>query len=192
MVGSGAPAPSRSAAPLGGGRRLAAREVEPFIERQAARHGLDPRLVQAVIRAESDYDRWALSVKGAAGLMQLMPETARAYAVDDPYDPEANIAAGTAYLKRLVDEFDGSLELALAAYNAGAEAVRRYGGIPPYGETLAYVSRVLSNYRPGVPANLATPYSGGRPTEASGSRSIHLYRDAMGRLVMTTSPPGRH
>jgi transglycosylase-like protein with SLT domain len=112
-----------------------------IIDRFAAEHGVNPRLVRAVIQAESAYEERALSRKGAMGLMQLMPETARQYAVADPYEPSSNIEAGIKHLKGLLERFD--LPLALAAYNAGEATVRRYGGIPPYRETRDYVSRVL-------------------------------------------------
>ena len=107
----------------------------------AAREGVDPRLIHAVIAVESAYRPTARSAKGAMGLMQLMPETARQYAVADPYDPAANIEAGTRHLRYLLDRFE--LSLALAAYNAGETAVSTHEGIPPYPETRAYVARVL-------------------------------------------------
>jgi hypothetical protein len=111
------------------------------IEAAAARHGVDARLVRAVIQVESAYKRNARSRKGAIGLMQLMPETARKYRVRNPYDPAANIEAGVAYLSSLLARFPK--ELALAAYNAGEAAVQRFGGVPPYAETRQYVSRIL-------------------------------------------------
>lgn len=117
-----------------------------IVARASAEHGVDPRLVHAVIRVESAYNRGARSTKGAMGLMQLMPATARQYAVDDPYDPESNIQAGTRHLRSLLDRFD--LSVALAAYNAGQAAVERYGGIPPYRETREYVTRVLALTQP--------------------------------------------
>lgn len=112
-----------------------------LIDRASARAGVDPRLVRAMIQVESAYQPRARSVKGAMGLMQLMPETARRYAVSNPYDPVANIDAGTRHLKSLLDRFEVSL--ALAAYNAGEAAVERFGGIPPYPETRSYVRQVL-------------------------------------------------
>lgn len=121
-----------------------ARSGVPFgtmIEAMAARHGVDPRLVKAVVQVESAYRPDARSPKGAMGLMQLMPETARRYALRNPYDPESNLDAGVRHLRSLLDRFD--LSLALAAYNAGEGAVRRFGGIPPYRETRDYVSRIL-------------------------------------------------
>lgn len=111
-----------------------------MIDTLAAEHGVDATLVRAVIKVESGYQQRARSRKGAIGLMQLMPETARLYAVADPYDPRSNIEAGIKYLKSLLERFE--LPLALAAYNAGEAAVRRFGGIPPYAETREYVSRI--------------------------------------------------
>jgi soluble lytic murein transglycosylase-like protein len=111
----------------------------------AARHALDPDLVRAVIRVESGWNPRAVSRKGAMGLMQLMPATAAEYGVDDPFNPVENIRAGVAYLRHLIDRFDGKTELALAAYNAGPGAVERYHRtVPPYRETQSYVRRIVS------------------------------------------------
>mgnify|MGYP000894279867 CR=1 FL=1 len=112
-----------------------------LIDRSSSRHGVDARLLRALIKVESGYQPRARSSKGAMGLMQLMPETARRYAVRRPYDPAANIDAGTRYLRSLLDRFP--LDHALAAYNAGEAAVARFQGIPPYPETRDYVSRIL-------------------------------------------------
>jgi soluble lytic murein transglycosylase-like protein len=120
---------------------LAGRPFAPLIAAAAAAHGVDVRLVHAVIEAESNYQPRARSRKGAKGLMQLMPETARRYAVRDPYEPQANIEAGVRHLKHLLTRFD--LRLALAAYNAGEGAVRQHGGLPPFAETRRYVARIL-------------------------------------------------
>jgi soluble lytic murein transglycosylase-like protein len=117
----------------------------PIIERASAEHGVDARLVRAVIQVESGYRPRARSRKGAMGLMQLMPETARLYSVADPNDPATNIDAGTRHLRTLLDRFD--LAHALAAYNAGAGAVERFRGIPPFPETRSYVARVLKLVR---------------------------------------------
>ncbi len=112
---------------------------------QASRaHGVEPGLVKAVVHAESRFDLYAVSHKGAQGLMQLMPQTARSLGVDDPFDPWQNIQAGTRYLSYLMRRFDGDRELVLAAYNAGETTVRRYGGIPPYRETRRYVKKVMT------------------------------------------------
>jgi Transglycosylase SLT domain len=105
-------------------------------------HGVNPMLVRAVIQVESNYRPRAKSSRGAMGLMQLMPATARAYNVRNPYDPKANIAAGVKHLKTLIDKW--GVELALAAYNAGEGAVKKFNGVPPYRETRKYVSKILS------------------------------------------------
>jgi hypothetical protein len=113
----------------------------------AQTHGVDPLLVRALIHVESGDRPTARSNKGAMGLMQLMPSTARQYKVRNPYDPKANIAAGVKHLKSLIDRW--GVDLALAAYNAGEGAVKKFNGIPPYQETRNYVSRILSIARPG-------------------------------------------
>jgi soluble lytic murein transglycosylase-like protein len=127
-------------APLDRGVRLQP-DLEALIDRVSAREGVDAKLVRAVIEVESGYRPLARSPKGAMGLMQLMPATARQYSVVNPYDPAANIEAGIKHLKSLLARFPRAL--ALAAYNAGDAAVERFGGIPPYAETRNYVSRIL-------------------------------------------------
>ncbi len=117
------------------------------ISAASSREGVDAKLVEAVIAAESAFDPFALSHKGAQGLMQLMPETADRFGVANVWDPEQNIAGGTAYLGRLIEMFSGNLHHVLAAYNAGENAVTRHGGVPPYAETRQYVDRVLTYYR---------------------------------------------
>ena len=107
-------------------------------------HGVDPMLVRALIQVESNYRPRARSPKGAMGLMQLMPSTAREYKVRNPFDPKANIEAGIKHLKSLIDRFAGKVELGLAAYNAGEGAVKKFNGVPPYRETRNYVSKILS------------------------------------------------
>jgi soluble lytic murein transglycosylase-like protein len=120
----------------------------PMINDAARAYGLDPKLVHAVIRAESGYNTNAVSSKGAVGLMQLIPATAQRYGVQDSYDPGQNIQGGTRYLRDLMKMFNGNLELAIAGYNAGENAVIRAGNrIPPYPETMAYVPKVLNFYR---------------------------------------------
>jgi soluble lytic murein transglycosylase-like protein len=121
-----------------------------LIDAAAVRHGVDARLVHAVVQAESAYRPNARSRKGAKGLMQLMPQTARQYTVTNPYDPAANLDAGVKHLKSLLDRFE--LPLALAAYNAGENAVRRFGGIPPFRETREYVRHVLGILRAARPS----------------------------------------
>ncbi len=121
-------------------------KFSPLIEEVAKKNRLDPKLLHAVIRAESAYDPKALSPKGAIGLMQLMPATAKRYGIDDPHDPIDNVEAGARYLRDLLKLF-GDVKLAVAAYNAGEKAVQKYGNrIPPYKETRQYVSKVMKFY----------------------------------------------
>ena len=124
---------------------------DPHIQYSCQRYGLDYRLVKALIRAESAFDAGALSPKGAMGLMQLMPGTSRDLGVANPFDPRENIDGGVRYLRFLLDRFNNNITLALAAYNAGPEAVQKHGGIPPYEETRNYVQRVLEFYARSTP-----------------------------------------
>lgn len=119
--------------------------IDQWIEEAAGLYSSDPGLIRAIIEVESGGDPNAVSPKGAQGLMQLMPETSRLLGVENPYDPRENILGGARYLRDMLDEF-GSLDMALAAYNAGPSAVREYGGIPPYQETESYVKLVKSYY----------------------------------------------
>ena len=121
-------------------------EINELIEKYADKNGLDSDFVKAVIKQESGFNPNATSKCGAMGLMQLMPSTAEGLGVTNAYDAEQNIMGGTKYLKGLMDRFDNNKSLALAAYNAGPNAVKKYGGIPPYMETQNYVKSVLSNY----------------------------------------------
>jgi len=131
---------------VAGGKELAAMAIAA-----ARRHSLDPDLVQAVVAVESGFRPDAVSPKGAQGLMQLMPYTARALGVKDSFDPAANLDGGTRYLRALLARYNGDVTRALAAYNAGEGAVARHGGVPPYPETLAYVRKVLERAKPEVP-----------------------------------------
>ena len=119
-------------------------EYEQIISSCATKYGVNQSLIKAVIHAESGYDPNAVSRKGASGLMQLMPGTARSLKVSNSFDPKDNVEGGVKYLRFLLDTFRGDVSLAVAAYNAGLNKVARYGGVPPYNETRTYVNRVLS------------------------------------------------
>ena len=121
--------------------------MEEYVERFSRAHKLSPALVKAIIKAESNGERFAVSPKGAQGMMQLMPFTSKRMKVSDPFDPVENIEGGVKYIKELMGTFRGNLVHTVAAYNAGPEAVRKYGGVPPYKETRQYVKRVLDFYR---------------------------------------------
>lgn len=126
---------------------FAAAEMLSLAHQTAVRHGVDHRLVESLVEMESGFDPAAVSPKGAMGLMQLMPATAREYGIDEPFDPWQNLDAGVRHLRDLLVRFDGDIAAALAAYNAGSGAVQRHDGIPPYRETQDYVRRVLYRYR---------------------------------------------
>lgn len=143
---------------------------DPIVSASAYRHSIPVDLVHSIILAESNYDVTAVSAKGAMGLMQLMPETAQAYGVVNPFDPSQNIEGGVKYLKDLVKLFDRSTSKVLAAYNAGQEAIKKYGGVPPYRETRNYIQRVMAGYR---------------KTVITTRTLIYRYYDDTGRLVLT-------
>ncbi|HEX4496763.1 MAG TPA: lytic transglycosylase domain-containing protein [Thermoanaerobaculia bacterium] len=174
-------------------RRLSAKlvdlpdtDLEPIIARHSDAQNLDPRLVRALIQAESGYNVKAVSNKGAIGLMQLMPETASDLNILNPYDPDQNIRGGTMYLRQMLDHFAGKVELAIAAYNAGPGAVEKHGGIPPFAETREYVKRVLALWR-GAEASLPAAAAILLP---GNHRKPYLIRGANNRLVLTTALTG--
>lgn len=191
LIGDGRSASRRSSRSQSFRRRQPPAAIASLIDRHSRQQGLEPNLVQAVIQTESSYDVRALSIKGAMGLMQLMPETARDLGVSDPWDPDQNIAGGTRYLRGLLDRFGGDLERALAGYNAGPSAVERYQGVPPYAETTAYVDKVIALYR-------GESYRGERfvrtalpqasPSSASPTRlrTVRVERQSDGTLLLVT------
>ena len=162
-----------------GNRSVTAADVDRYINEAAARHHVDPNLVRALVKVESNFNPHALSPKGAMGLMQLMPATAHLYNVRNPFDAAQNVDAGVRHLKGLLENFGGNVSLSLAAYNAGQGAVERSRGIPPYTETRNYVKRITtlmgSNSDRAV-SSLAIP-----------APMIQVSRDARGRLVITNT-----
>jgi hypothetical protein len=148
-------------------------EIDRIIEEAAARHHVDPNLVRAVIKVESNFNPSAVSRKGAMGLMQLMPATARKFNVSNPFDPQQNVDAGVQHLKRLLDNFGGNVGLTLAAYNAGEAAVNRNNGVPPYAETQRYLRQ------------FKVLYDGKTRTLISSSAPIRISRDRFGVLTIT-------
>ena len=144
-----APAASPAAAQTQPGSEagyMTAEKVNSAIEQAATRHNVDPNLVRAVIKVESNFNPHAVSRKGAMGLMQIMPSTARSLKVNNPFDPTENIEAGVRHLRELLDSFGGDVRLSLAAYNAGAGAVHTHKGIPPFRETRNYVRQITELY----------------------------------------------
>jgi len=165
------PAPAR---PAGGPRK---EDLERMARQIAERHRLDPALVRAMIEAESRWDPAAVSSKGAQGLMQLVPGTAEDLGVDDAFDPAKNIEGGVRYLETLLNRYDGALDKALAAYNAGASTVDRVGGVPHYPETRAYVQKVIETY--------FQPGSGRGASAWSPPHPMYRTVDQWGRVVFT-------
>jgi len=146
---------------------------DAIVEATARQYDIPAELIHSIIRAESNYNSRAVSPKGAKGLMQLMPVTAKIYGVQNVFDPRENIEGGAKYLKDLVKLYKSNTGLVLAAYNAGQEAVKKYEGIPPYPETRNYIKRVMSTYSR---ATIRT------------KTVIYQYYDESGRLVLTNSP----
>jgi soluble lytic murein transglycosylase-like protein len=149
------------------------RPYDPIVKIYSQKYKVPPDLVHSIIKAESDYDHRALSVKGAAGLMQLMPETAAQYGVRDRFDPDDNIMGGVRYLKDLCKLFNNNTKFVLAAYNAGQEAIKKFGGIPPYPETRDYIRRVMQDYPKGY---------------IQVGPGIIKFRTADGKTVLTNDP----
>lgn len=141
-------------------------KIHQMVSRLAPEYGIDIDLAMAVIAIESGFNPGATSARNAQGLMQLIPDTARRFKVQNAYDPEQNVKGGLAYLRWLMDQFEGNIELVAAAYNAGEKAVEKFGGIPPYPETQNYVQKIRTLYR----------------------KNTHPYRDRMGRSIGHATP----
>lgn len=159
------------------GHQASQDEIDQAITMAAARHNVDPNLVRAVIKVESNFNSNAISRKGAMGLMQLMPATARSLNVQNPFDPEQNVDAGVRHLKHLLDNYGGDVDLTLAAYNAGSGAVARSSGVPRYAETQNYVRRITNLYYGGFDF---------RPSGAS-HQPLHIERNARGVLYISNT-----
>lgn len=157
------------------------------IRQAAGRYGIESRLVEALIGVESAFDPWAVSRKGAQGLMQLMPQTAAALGVRNSFNPCQNIEGGVRHLRYLLDRYGGDLALALAAYNAGPRVVEWYRGIPPYPETWLYIRRVLGLYRSGSGEVTRQVEVLSQPEVSS--QIIYRYADKPGTVTYTNIPP---
>ncbi len=153
------------------GNNASDRQYDQIIRKIAQQYDVDPELIHSIIKAESNYNSQAVSPKGAVGLMQLMPDTAKEYGVRNRYDPIENIEGGTKFLKDLFQTYDQKDDLVLAAYNAGPEAVKKHKGVPPYPETVQYIQRVKSYWNPEQSPNK--------------NEKIFSFRDKSGRLTIT-------
>ncbi len=155
-------------------------ELRRLVQEVSTEHGVDPKLIDALVHVESGYNPNAVSRKGAMGLMQLMPATAKRLKVDDPFNPAENVRGGVEEFSRLVNRYSGNLQLALAAYNAGEGAVSKYQGVPPYAETRSYISKILSLYT-GRPYRLAGSYR---------AEPVRMLRNPQGTTIITNARAG--
>ena len=159
-------------------RAFTQQDIDAAIDQAAARHNVDPNLVRSVVKVESNFNPNAVSRKGAMGLMQLMPSTARSLKVSNPFDPAQNVDAGVRHLKRLLESYGGDVRLSLAAYNAGSSAVARSAGVPRIRETQNYVRRITDLYTGGEGAHLI-----GNPVH----NPVRVQRDARGILYVSNT-----
>ena len=165
-------------------RAFTQQDIDAAIDAAAVRHHVDPSLVRSVVKVESNFNPNAVSRKGAMGLMQLMPSTARALNVSNPFDPQQNVDAGVRHLRKLLDSYGGNVRLSLAAYNAGSGAVARSAGVPHFRETQNYVRRITDLYGGGgeTGSNIF-----GNPAASSVHAPVHVQRDARGVLYISNT-----
>jgi soluble lytic murein transglycosylase-like protein len=168
---------ARIVAANGHGHQASPEEIDSSIVMAAARHNVDPNLVRAVVKVESNFNSNAVSRKGAMGLMQLMPSTARSLNLKNPFDAEQNVDAGVRHLKQLLESYGGDVKLTLAAYNAGSGAVRRSAGVPHFAETQNYVRRITSLYYGGLDLS----------TSGASHDPVRVQRDARGVLYISNT-----
>jgi Transglycosylase SLT domain len=159
------------------GHQASQEEIDASIVMAAARHNVDPNLVRAVVKVESNFNSNAVSRKGAMGLMQLMPQTARSLKVNNPFDPDQNVDAGVRHLKQLLENYGGDVNLTLAAYNAGSGAVARSAGVPHFAETQNYVRRITNLYYGGFDLSPSGP----------SHAPVRVQRDARGVLYISNT-----
>ena len=163
-------------------RAFTQQDIDAAIDEAAARHNVDPSLVRSVVKVESNFNPNAVSRKGAMGLMQLMPATARSLKVSNPFDPQQNVDAGVRHLRRLLDSYGGNVRLSLAAYNAGSGA--RSAGVPHFRETQNYVRRITNLYNGGSEPG---SYTIGSSTASETHEPVHVQRDARGVLYISNT-----
>ncbi len=160
-------------------RAFTQQDIDAAIDEAAARHNVDPSLVRSVVKVESNFNPNAVSRKGAMGLMQLMPSTARSLNVSNPFDPQQNVEAGVRHLRKLLDSYGGDVRLSLAAYNAGSKAVSRSAGVPHFRETQNYVRRITDLYNGGEAGLNISSGAMGEP--------VHMERDSRGVLFISNT-----
>lgn len=197
QLSSHPPASKPSTQPLAGASKTAASaqaaqaiDLDQVVREASSRNRLDPDFVSSVIMAESNFKTHAISKKGALGLMQLMPATASQLGVADPFDPKANVEAGTAHLSALLDRYHNDPIKALAAYNAGAHRVKQYNGVPPYRETRAYITKIVRDFNARKRAQMkaAGATNASTPIKASGPKPVKKARPQQASVPKSASP----
>ena len=180
-------AASKMAAPATAAQNI---DLDQVVREASSRNRLDPDFVSSVIRAESNFKTHAVSKKGAQGLMQLMPATAAQLGVTDPFDPKANVEAGTAHLSALLDRYNNDPIKALAAYNAGAHRVKQYNGVPPYRETRAYVSKIVRDFNAKKRAQMKAvgATNASTPVKAASPKLVKKAKPQQASVAKSASP----